>query len=217
MAITQLFPHSSPDDELRLVEFGLTSEDFHVAFRPGLSRALNRTELAPPNAAGTDLYNDTFELLAQILVARGWRKVVITGQSRLIHPDGSLQLALSSAVGVADPDPRVKPKTRRKGPATQRSLDDDATKALQPLPLPEWMDEDALPTKLKDAPFWFVLYERQGNSLDIALGRPAGMNNAHQVITWTDGINIARLNGDDDFAVFDGIDDGGINVPVEPR
>lgn len=217
MAITQLLPRSSPDDELRLAEFGLTSEDFHVAFRPGLSRALNRTELAPPNAAGSDLYNDTFELLANILVARGWRKVVIAGQSRLIHPDGLLQLALSSAVNVADPDHRVKPKTRRKGPATKRSLDVDAINALQPLPLREWMDEDALPTKLKDAPFWFVLYERQGTSLDIALGRPAGMNSADQVVTWTDEIKIARLNGDDDFAVFDGTDDGGFDVPVEPR
>ena len=72
MAIVNFFPQGKPDDEQRLAEFGLSSGDFHTAFAPGLGRAVNRSELAPPNASGTDLYNDTFELLAQVLVsARG--------------------------------------------------------------------------------------------------------------------------------------------------
>jgi hypothetical protein len=217
MAITQLFLPGSPDDEARLAEYGLSSADFHDAFRPGLSRAVDRTELAPANAAGTDLYNDSFEFLAQILVTRGWRKVVTMGQPRLVHPDGLIQLALSSAIDVADPDHRVKPKTRRKGPATQRSLDNEAPKGLQPLPLPEWVINDTLPPKLNGAPLWLALYERQGNSLNLALGRPAEMNASGHVVAWSDAISIARLDGDDDFSVFNSTDDGGFDVPVEPR
>ena len=218
MTIVNLFPKDQLDDERRLAEFDLSSGDFHTAFRPGLSRAVNRSELAPPNAAGTDLYNDTFELLAQILVARGWRKVVVMGQPRVIHPDGKCQLALSSANDVADPDHRVSPKTRRKGPATQRSLDTDLPKSQVPLPLPEWVEnDDELPPKLKEAPLWFVLYEREGSFLQLALGRPAGMDDSNRVVDWSDTINIAPLDGIGDLSVFDLDGDGDIDVPVEPR
>lgn len=218
MTIVNLFPQERPDDEGRLADFDLSSSDFHTAFRPGLSRAVNRSELAPPNAAGTDLYNDTFELLAQILVARGWRKTVVLGQPRVSHPDGKCQLALSSAKDVADPDHRVHPKTRRKGPATQRSLDSDQPKSQQPLPLPEWVEnDDELPRNLKEAPLWFVLYEREGGFLQLGLGRPAGMDDSNRVIDWSDIINIAALDGIGDLSVFDLDGDGDIDVPVEPR
>ena len=218
MTIVNLFPQQQPDDERRLAEFDLSSGDFHTAFRPGLSRAVNRSELAPPNAAGTDLYNDTFELLAQILVARGWRKTVVMGQPRVIHPDGKCQLALSSAQDVADPDHRVSPKTRRKGPATQRSLDTDLPKSQVPLPLPEWVENDGeLPPKLKEAPLWFVLYEREGTFLSLGLGRPAGIDDSGRVVEWSDTIDITPLDGVGDLSVFDSDGDGVIDVPVEPR
>ncbi len=218
MTIVNLFPQDRPDHERRLADFDLSSSDFHTAFRPGLSRAVNRSKLAPPNAAGTDLYNDTFELLAQILVARGWRKTVAMGQPRVIHPHGKCQLALSSAHDVADPDQRVSPKTRRKGPATQRSLDADLPKAQLPLPLPEWVanDED-LPRNLKEAPLWFVLYEREGSFLSLELGRPAGMDASDRVVEWSDIIDIAPLDGVGDLAVFGPDGEGDIDVPVEPR
>lgn len=218
MTIVNLFPQQQPDDERRLAEFDLSPSDFHTAFRPGLSRAVNRSELAPPNAAGTDLYNDTFELLAQILVARGWRKTVVMGQPRVIHPDGKCQLALSSAQDVAGPDHRVSPKTRRKGPATQRSLDTGLLKSQVPLPLPEWVEnDDELPPKLNEAPLWFVLYEREGTFLSLGLGRPAGMDDSDRVVDWTDTIDITPLDGVGDLSVFDSDGDGGIDVPVEPR
>lgn len=218
MSIVNLFPKQQPNDELRLSEFGLSSSDFHTAFRPGLSRALGRSELAPPNAPGSDLYNDTFELLAQILVARGWRKTVVNGQPRLIHPDGKCQLALSSAQHVGDADRRVTPKTRRKGPATMDSLDAALPKSHIPLPLPEWVEHDAeLPRTLKDAPFWFVLYEREGSFLSLSLGRPAGMDSSGRVVDWTELIAITPLDGVGDLSVFGPDDDGDIDVPVEPR
>lgn len=218
MTIVNLFPQDQPDDERRLAELDLSSSDFHTAFRPGLNRAINRSELAPPNAAGSDLYNDTFELLAQILVARGWRKTVVIGQPRVIHPDGKCQLALSSAKDVADPDHRVSPKTRRKGPATQLSLDTDVRKSQQPLPLAEWVEnDDELPPKLKEAPLWFVLYERDGGFLQLELGRPSGMDDSNRVVDWSDIIHIAALDGIGDLSIFDLDGDGGIDVPVEPR
>lgn len=217
MTIVNLFPQERSDDE-RLAELDLSSSDFHTAFRPGLSRAVTRSEFAPPNAAGTDLYNDTFELLAQILVARGWRKTVVIGQPRVIHPDGKCQLALSSATGVADPDHRVSPKTRRKGPATQRSLDTDVPKSRQPLPLPEWVEEDEeLPPKLKEAPLWLLIYERVDSFLRLGFGRPAGMDGSDRVVVWSTMIDIAALDGVGDLSVFDREGDGDIDVLVEPR
>ncbi len=218
MTIVNLFSKDQPDDERRLGELGLSSNDFHTAFRPGLTRAISRSELAPPNAAGTDLYNDTFELLAQILVARGWRKTVVLGQPRVTHPDGTCQLVLSSAKDVADPDRRVRPKTRRKGPATQLSLDTSRPKPQQPLPLAEWTETDTeLPPKHKQAPLWFVLYEREGSFLRLALGRPSGMDESDRVVDWGDIIYIAALDGIGDLSIFDLDSDGGIDVPVEPR
>ncbi|MFD8769523.1 hypothetical protein [Microbacterium oxydans] len=220
MTILNLFPQEGAGDEDRLAELDLYSSDFQTAFRPGLARAINRSELAPPNAAGTDLYNDTFELLAQILVARGWRKAVVMGQPRLLNPDGKCQLALSSAEHVSDPDPRVSPKTRRKGPATQHSLDNDRPKSQLPLPLPEWVEnDDELPQKLKEAPLWFVLYGRKprSNFLQLGLGRPARMDVSDRVVEWSDLINMTGLEGVGDLSAFDLDDDGDIDVPVEPR
>lgn len=217
MAVTNLFPQSTPGGEGRLADFGLASTDFHTAFRPGLGRAINRSELAPPNAAGTDLYNDTFELLAQILVARKWRRVLVMGQPRLIHPDGKIQLALSSAHDVAGADHRVKPKTRRKGPATLRSLDQSGAETQPPLDLPEFAREESLPPALAGAPLWFVLYERQGRHLSIALGRPAGVDASDSVVDWSDMIAITPLDGTGNLGVFNSGDDDGFDVPVEPR
>lgn len=217
MAVTNLFPQSTSDEERRLADFSLASTDFHTAFRPGLGRAIDRSTLAPPNAAGTDLYNDTFELLAQILVARKWRRVLVMGQPRLIHPEGKIQLALSSAHDVADVDHRVKPKTRHKGPATFRSLDQSGAETQPPLGLPEFAHEESLPPVLAGAPMWFVLYERAGSHLSIALGRPAGVDAADRVVDWSDMIAITPLEGTGDLGVFDFGNDDDFDVPVEPR
>lgn len=217
MAVTNLFPQSTPDEELRLADFGLAPTDFHTAFRPGLGRAINRSKLAPPNAAGADLYNDTFELLARILVDRMWRRVLVMGQPRLIHPEGKVQLALSSAHDVADADHRVKPKTRHKGPATLRSLDQSGAETQSPLDLPEFAREESLPPALAGAPLWFVLYQRQDSQLSIALGRPAGVDASDRVVEWSNMIAITPLDGAGDLGVFGSGDDDGFDVPVEPR
>lgn len=157
-------------------------------------------------------------MLAQILVARGWRKTVLKGQPRVIHPEGVCQLALTSARDVADPDHRVRPKTRRKGPATRGSLDSASPNPQLPLPLPEWVENEGdLPPKLKEAPLWFVLYEKHGAFLQLAIGRPAGMDESDRVVDWSDMIAISALDGIGDLTVFNVDDDGDIDVPVEPR
>ena len=219
MAVVQLFPQGKPGDEQRLAEFGLSSSDFHTAFSPGLSRAANRSKLAPLNAAGTDLYNDGFELLAQILVGRKWRHQPVMQQPRVIHPDGKLQLALSSAQGVGDSDHRVTPKTRHKGPATLLSLDRSVPSSQVPFDLPEFAQDEPLSPALAGAPFWFVLYQREGSRLALALGRPAGTDYSDRVVDWSDMIGIEPLDGAGDMSVFGSGDDGDhdIDVPVEPR
>lgn len=211
-------PSSFPSDDKRLSAFGLSSSDFHSAFRSGLSRALARTRLAPPSAAGADLYHDTFEDLARILSERGWRRVLVIQQPRLVHPDGLIQLALASAVNVADPNPRLMPKTRSKGAATLRSLDHVVSATQIPFDLPELASFHDAPEGLDEAPLWFVLYERVGSGLRLSLGRPADVNSSSQVDQWSEEIPMSSLDDAGDLSIFDeGDDETDIEVPVAPR
>lgn len=202
------------DPEGRLAEFGLSTSLIHDAFHPGLSHARNRSSLATRAAAGNDVYQDSFEQLALRLVPLGWLPDEVNGQPRLVHPEGLMALTVASATGVANPNHRVHPRTRPKGPATIASLDSTSTGAV-PLDLEEFRAIE-VPEAL-GAPLWFLLYERTDRGLNLSLARPAGRDKAGCIVSWSEKISIASLENDGDLSIFDAPDDGDFDVTVIPR
>jgi hypothetical protein len=207
-----------PDDERRLMAFGLSTEIFHNGLRPGASRATNRTELALESSAGTDIYHDGMENLHQILASAGWRLVFVDRQPRLLHPEGIVSFTISSGINVGKTQMR-KPRTRKKGPATRNSL---ATPVFVP---GLFEDVDAkltaqLAAVAEKAPFYFLLWQRAtvgGNGLILEFSQPAGMTEGGSVNEWGNSIPVPFLDLEGDLSVFDNPDDGNeIDVSVEP-
>lgn len=218
MANTITVPLESPDDD-KLAEFGLTTTIIHDALRPGGSRAGNRSALALPSSPGTDVYHDGMEGLHRLLKPLGWNMAHVDGQPRLLHPDSAVSMTISSAINVGAVDMRL-PRTRKKGPATRKSL------APQDLLEGLFADIDAelqarIDDTAKEAPFYFLLWERisvGGNGLALELSRPGAMTPGGSVNDWTDRIQIPFLNLDGDLETFEQpaeADD--IEVHIEPR
>lgn len=211
-------PFESADAD-KLAAFGLTTTIIHNALRPGASRAGNRSSLALPSSPGTDVYHDGMEGLHRLLKPRGWNMAHVEGQPRLLHPDSVVSLTISSAVNVGAADLRL-PRTRKKGPATRKSL------APQDLLEGLFADIDAelqarIDDTAKEAPFYFLLWERVslgGNGLALELSRPGAMTPGGSVNDWTDRIPIPFLDLDGDPTAFEQpteIDE--IEVRIEPR
>ncbi len=208
-------PQRAHDPETRLKAFGLTTSIIHDSFKPGLSHARNRSSLATRSAAGSDIYQDSFEQLALRLTRLGWTRIEPQGQPRLLHPQSLIAVTVSSATRVANPDPRVRPRTGPKGPATGTALDRKFT-GLVPLDLEEFEEKEKVGAAT--APLWFILCERTDAGLNLSLARPAGSNAGRCVVDWSEEIPIASLKNDDDLSMFedDGDDSDGFNVEVIP-
>ncbi|WP_053386378.1 hypothetical protein [Leucobacter japonicus] len=217
MSIASIALPAGEGDERRLNAFGLTTEALHSALRPGLSRAANRTALALPSSAGTDIYHDTMEQLALALADTGWKLVWIDRQPRLLHPDALIAFTLASGNNVANPDRRKSPRTRKKGKATRNSL---AAPQLDVLPLfdePEVEQDAALIAAAAQAPLWFLVHERTDRGLNLEFSRPSKMTDAGAIVAWDERILIGFLDLDGDLSIFDSPDDGDFDVPVAPR
>jgi hypothetical protein len=207
------------DDERRLSAFDLSKDIFHNGLRAGASRATNRTELALESSAGTDIYHDGMENLHQILRLANWRLVFVDQQPRLLHPAGIVSFTISSGINVGKTNMRT-PRTRKKGPATRKSL---AAPEFSP-GLFEDVDAEVaaqLAATAQKAPFYFLLCERAtvgGNGLILEFSQPAGMTDGGSVNKWTDRISVPFLDLEGDFSVFEEPDEGNeIVVPVEAR
>ena len=217
----QLFQTSaSSNDESRLNALGLSSELLHTALRPGLSRASNRTALALSSSPGTDIYHDTMEQLPLRLADTGWTPVLVDKQPRFLHPEGLLSFTVASAVNVANPDRRTKPRTQ-KGPATRGALVAPPVEALALFAVQEEEQAVERANIAKGAPLWFLLHERTDRGLKLEFSRPAGMTGTigdGVVYDWDDRIFIPFLDLDGDLSAFDDPNDGegGIDVQVEP-
>ncbi|MBF4618096.1 hypothetical protein ITJ44_08420 [Clavibacter sp. VKM Ac-2873] len=212
-------PTPDPNVESRLARLGLSIALIHDALRPALDHARNRSALATKSAKGSDLYQDSFENLAQRLVLLGWSPHEVDGQPRLVHSDGRLALTVSSATNVASADPRVQPRTRKKGPATARAVGAPAPQSA--LDLPEFRSEAGARGDAADAPLWFVLHELVDQGLNIAVAKPSGLDSSGAVVAWEERIPLPSLMDDEDFSVFP-LDDGdgdaaAFDVPVTPR
>lgn len=207
-------------DEDRLAEFGLSTQIFHDALRPGASRANNRSSLALDSSAGTDIYHDGMENLHRILRPTGWNLIPVEKQPRMVHPEGRVSFTVSAAANVGETNVRL-PRTRKKGPATRNSL-----AVLKPVPglfpdidaelLAHWQAVE------RKAPFYFLLCERVlrgGNGLALEFSRPAHMTEGGSVNGWTERNRVGYLDLDGDLDVFDDPDEDedGIDVRVEPR
>jgi hypothetical protein len=212
-------PTFEPSVESRLEQLGLSIALIHDALRPALDHARNRSALATKSARGSDLYQDSFENLALRLVPLGWHPQEVDGQPRLVHSDGRLALTVSSATNVASADPRLHPRTRKKGPATARAVGAPAHQSA--LDLPEFRFGDGAGGEGVEAPLWFVLHELVDQGLNIAVAKPSGLDSSGAVIMWEEQIPLPSLRDDEDFSVFP-LDDGdedaaAFDVPVTPR
>jgi hypothetical protein len=208
---------TSPEGEGRLRAFGLSTELIHMALRPGLSRAANRTSKALRSTPGTDIYHDTMEHLHLLLAEMGWSLVHIDHQPRLLHPDARIAVAIASGTNVASWDPRWTPRTRRKGVATRNSLAGPRAEVVALFDVPGVEQDEELVNAARLAPLWLLVHERTVRGLNLELSRPAGMNASGIVTEWADRIIIGFLDLDGDLTVFDNPDDGGFDVPVQPR
>lgn len=217
MTTMSLASRTSPDDERRLLDFGLSTELIHTAMLPGLSRASNRTTMALSSTPGTDIYHESMEQLHLRLAETGWRLVYVDQQPRLLHPDGVVSFTTASGTNVANPDPRHQPRTRRKGNATRNSLGGPKAQVDSLFDLPELVQEQAAASAAVSAPLWLLVHERTDRGLKLELSRPAEMTTSGQVTRWVDRIFIGFLDLDGDLSVFDDTEDGGIDVAIEPR
>ncbi|WP_445337473.1 hypothetical protein [Clavibacter sp. CFBP 8614] len=214
-------PTFDPSVESRLEQLGLSIALIHDALRPALDHARNRSALATKSARGSDLYQDSFENLALRLVPLGWHPQEVDGQPRLIHSDGRLALTVSSATDVASADPRVQPRTRKKGPATARAVGAPAPQSALDLPEFRFGVGVGAGGEGVDAPLWFILHELVDQGLNIAVAKPSGLDSSGAVVTWEEQIPLPSLRTDEDFSVFP-LDDGdedaaAFDVPVTPR
>lgn len=180
----------------RLREFSLSAEVLVDAVRRGAQRGACRSALALPSAAGTDLYHDTMEDLAQALTRRGWARITVASQPRLEHPDGLLAITVSSARGAGVPASR--PRTHRKGPATQNYLARvPAQDALFDLDDPA----DAPPRgTVPEADLWFLLLDRYDGYVTAELSRPSEVNAAGQVVGWSERVLLPSVRTDGEVA-----------------
>lgn len=221
--VHSLHPHMPEDPYVLLAELGLSVEVLHAALRPGLRRALGRTDAANPGAPANDIYQDGSEQLRQLLMRSGWDIVKMPeNQIRVVHPEGRLAIIVASAdhVGVIG-DPKRIPITRPKGPATIGSLP-DAKQAHQE----EMFDIPGLPIAqrsveelVRQAPLWMLLHELIGTTLNLELSEARGYREDGRVHKWGVRIPLPSLTADDDTFPFNDAsgDDDGIDVPVIPR
>lgn len=210
-------PAFESDQERRLAAFGLSNAILHDGLRAGATRAANRSALALETSPGTDIYHDGMEGLAQILSPNGWRLLPIDKQPRLVHPDGILSFAVSSAINVGRANLRA-PRTRRKGIATRNSL------SAQPSAPTLFETADAKLAELArvagEAPFYFLLFERIAvgtTGLLLEFSRPATMSHGGSVVEWADRIPVPLLDLEGDLSVFDEPGDDEFDVAIEPR
>ena len=210
-------PRFEHDHEQRLAAFGLSSAILHDGLRAGATRAANRSALALATSPGTDIYHDGMEGLAQFLAPDGWRLLPIDMQPRLVHPEGILSFAVSSAINVGRANLRA-PRTRRKGTATRNSLGPGPS-------IPTLFETDAeqlaeLQRTAEKAPFYFLLFERitvVRPGLLLEFSRPAAMTDGGSVVAWGDRIPVPFLDLEGDLSVFDEPGDQEFDVAVEPR
>jgi hypothetical protein len=217
MVTAILTSSTSPDGEQRLGAFGLSTELIHTALRPGLSRASSRTSMALRSTPGTDVYHESMEQLHLLLAEAGWRLVYVDRQPRLLHPDGLMAFTIASGVNVANPDHRLKPRTRRKGKATRDSLAGPRAEVATLFDGPDVEQEKALVAACEAAPLWLLVHERTERGLHLELSRPAEMTASGVVTDWDHRVMIGFLDLDGDLSIFDSTDIGGFDVPVEPR
>jgi hypothetical protein len=211
-----------PSHEERLEAFDLSTPIIHDGIRPGGSRAANRSSLALKSAPGTDIYQDGMENFHKLLRTAGWKLVYVDGQPRLLHPEGKVAFAISSAKNVGHQNLRM-PRTRRKGNATRNALagspQHESLFDLEGIDAPGSSAE--LVAAAQAAPLYFLLCERseRGDGLALEFSRPAEMTQGGRVNNWTDRIQVGFLELEGDLSVFDDPDGGydEFDVPVEPR
>ncbi|WP_285727745.1 hypothetical protein [Psychromicrobium xiongbiense] len=209
------FLFGEPTHEYSLEGFGLTEELIHDCIRPAWTHSRGRTSLAAPSTPGSDLYHDITENLAVALTNHGWHRRPVNGQQRTIHPDGLIAIAVSSAVNVANSDPKKHPRTRPKGPATLDDLDVALIPGQQAFDLEEFRGNEDFEQMLQEAPLWFLLHEEVEEEMRISLARPAQPDKQGSIVGFSREIPIESLRLDTDLDIFRNDDeDGGIDFDV---
>jgi hypothetical protein len=198
----------------RLADLGLSVEVLHRAVRAGIDARATRTELAPRNAAGTDLYSFTVEELRLLLVPSGWIADFAGGQERTVSPDGLTSIIFSTGVGdVGDPGPEATPRTAyAKGPLMR----DAVTQNLG-------FVQEEIPLGLREAPdpgarrlCWVLLVKVEPGRARLELSVPDGMRDG-VVVSWAERIPLPPLPLGDTVEPDDDLDDLDLDVPVVPR
>ena len=201
--------------EWGLEQFGLTESLIHDCVRPAWVRSRARSSLATSGAAGTDLYLDISENLATSLSELGWQRVRVQNQQRMVHPDGVIAIAVSSAVDVANSDPKKHPRTQSKGPATLGSLGRERFPGQKPFDLDEFQNESEVEKELDRAPLWLLLHETLESEVRLSLAHPVGSDRQGNVVDFGSRVNISPLRLDADLEIFRNDDEGdGIDFDV---
>lgn len=190
-----------------LAQFQLSIEIVHSAFSPALNHALGRSSLAALNTPGTDIHSDTFEALSMRLVPEGW--IQDRRLHQLIPPSREFRLALKTATGISSESPRFALRSNSNAVAAIRS---QRNRQIGLFPIAE--DHGSEDGSLLVV---YLLHERSGSSLKLALGIPENVLPGGTVNSWQDLVIIPTLTkskpvidfGDED----DGEGDGPLIIP----
>jgi hypothetical protein len=202
------------DDEDRLRQLGLTTEEVSKAVERGIVERMNCTLFDPPSYPGVVQWARTVRDLRETLVPNGWRADNTRNFSTVVSPNELVAIAVSTGderTGrEGDPEPRTKyPKGTVFLAAVNRNVQ---------LSLFGEMIIDADGAVLSKTRTWTLLMRTDAvtKEVRVELSLPAQIGDDGRVIAWSERIIFTpfsfgdTLPGDDDPPIE------GIDVPVEP-
>lgn len=195
----------------RLGDLGLSVELLHRAVRAGVQARGTRTDLAPRNAAGTDLVSHTVEELRLLLEPARWTADWAGGQERTVSADGSTSVIVSTGAGAVGDLRGVARTAHPKGPLMRDAVTENLGFVQEEIPLGLFEAPEPGAPRL----CWVLLVKVEPGQALLELSVPNGMREG-VVDSWAERIPLPPL------PLGDPLDPGAaaavdVDVPVDPR
>lgn len=195
---------------VRFAELRLTPEELWAGFNFGLGERRNLTANDPPWLWGILTSGKVTRGLRDQLVQNGWTIANYLNYATVVHPDGLLQIAVSSADGDAG-NPYGNPSTRaEKGIATELAVQVNQAGFHSILP-------DDFPAPKRRMPTYLFLYHVDDivSQASAELALPIGISEDGLIREWQERIPLFPLDLDGGQRLRDGTEDGGEDIHIE--
>jgi hypothetical protein len=202
------------DDEDRLRQLGITTEEVSKAVERGIVERMNCTMFDPPSYPGVVQWARTVRDLRETLVPKGWRADNTRNFSTVVSPNETVAIAVSTGDEQTgrqgDTEPRTKyPKGTVFLAAVNRNVQ---------LSLFGEMIVEIDGTVLSKTKTWTLLMRTDAfaKEVRVELSLPAQIGDDGRVNAWSERIIFTPFNFGDNLPGDDDPPIEGIDVPVEP-